>query len=270
MNWQDKLSGEPHVFAIDYINDYLAPEIPVYETVWAKYSILITFADMQEGLVAHRERILHLAPNQVQLAYIAVNHAQPPTQLCGLAERDMVPADPFMHFSDGSIPMADCGPEHDYCKLYDYRTDAWRTMFLESVRETLYGWKYDGVMFDNANVWSAALENNDQQVKREMQEALQDAFMTLRGRYPHALFIGNSDIRLAGLNGEMCENRPHDFLANCRPFAGHAQPEMNFCTMYSTTQTNIFNAWKAINAKGGWFCAQKDVFTPSWYPFYLS
>jgi hypothetical protein len=266
-SWMSRLAGKPRLYAIDYRND---PGIldPQMEATWAKFPLLIVFSDMQQPLVEHRARIRALNPTQVLLAYIATNHAQPPTQVCGVAERDMIGADPFMHFADGSIPMADCGPDHDYCKLYDYRTDAWRTMFLESARESLYIGGFDGLFFDNCNVWTAALENNNQTVRRQMLEALQDAISTLRGRYPSACLIGNSDVRFAGLNGEMVENRPPDFKAALVPFQGHAQPEMNLCQLYETTEVNVLNAYKYVSSHGGWFGAQADCFTPQWFPFF--
>jgi hypothetical protein len=268
-HWTDRLSGKPRVYAIDYLN---GPGLdnPDWEAQWAKFPLNIVFSDMQAPIVEHRNRVRALNPELVEIAYIAVNHAQPPTQICGRAESDMAASNPFVRFSDGSIPMDPSGADPAYSKLYDYRSDAWRVLFLESIRESLYLYPYDGIFLDNCNVWDVAIEGNSPILRREMQEALQEALEVVRNRYPRILLIGNSDLKLPFLNGEMAEDRPAAFRSNLVPFPGHVQPEMNLCQLYSTTEINCHNAFKMVNANGGWFGAQEQAFSPQWFDWYLT
>lgn len=251
------------LFSMNYRYDFSAPELPGWEEVWARFPLLITAGNTTPEGIAHYQRIEAANDTQFQFAYLAANHSSAPYTIAGQVWESVANGRPFMYWADGHSPT---DPDSGLA-LYDYRTAAWFTGFQEGIR-AIASAGFRGVFIDNCNVWDAVLESGSEIVRRELYEALQDAIMVARGRYPTLLMIGNGEQRFAGLNGEMAENDPHRFKAVCRSFTGHQSPELNLCMLYSTVEINCKNAYNQVMKLDGGFGAQADCMSPQWFPWY--
>lgn len=253
----------PPLFCIAYID----PNIPSQanqESIIARYPLTLVPQDMHAGHVQWRDRIKHLNPNILMLAYQMVIEE---TTVPGPGHEVMRSViNSWCMYPGGYHPTVRVHPGPREFHIYDPRKPEWQESFLAACRVTLQSYPYNGLFLDQCTVFEKA--HLDPAVKAEMRDALQVTLLRLRREFPGMLLIGNSGYNWQGLNGELSEGRPKYMLEELAPFDGHAQPTMDLYQSLLKHPHDIETVKREMalaHSKGAYYSAAVDNQHVLWF-----
>jgi hypothetical protein len=221
VTWQERLSGKPHIFAIDYIQPNQLNNGQSAEPVSARYPLVITGEAYAapNPMTTYLDKLRSFNANIVLISYLnPLQDAIPESTGPGYdAMRYLETIESaYLHDARGNrlyVP----GSSGKYA-YFDPSSNDVRSAVLAAIQAMLTAYPFDGIFLDNYDVQNAMLldtQGNQYlglpgQVKDPADYAAKLAAMTtlattIRDAWPNALIVANGNNAFPSFNGELVE-----------------------------------------------------------------
>lgn len=258
------LAKAPPIFCTAYVNP-LKPDQAGQEPIVARYPLALVPQDMRRAFVTWRDRVRSINPAIVLLGYQNVfTETSVPGPGHDVMRRRI---SKWCVYPDGYVPVVPGTSERR--RLADPRAPEFAPALIEACRATLASYPYQGLFLDNCTVYPIA--HPDPAVRAAMLDALAQCVVQVRAALPDAILIGNCRYDFAGLNGEMNEGRLLEAAQEFKPFAGHAQPQIDLMQLLIKQPTNrlaVSAGLKFASAAGVAFAAAVDYQHVLWFDLF--
>lgn len=271
-SWQGRLSGKPHIFAIDYIQPNQLTSGQGDEPVIAKYPLVITGETYatQTPMKTHLDTVRSLNPNIVMIGYLMLlEDALPVSSGPGYdAMRYLETIESaYLHDINGHRLYV---PGESGVAYFDPSSTDVRSAVLAAVKAVLTAYPFDGIFLDNYDVQDAMVLDTagyqylgtSGQVWDPTNYAAKLAAMTsmatmIRGAFPTILIEANGDNAFPPFNGELVEGQISRVASQAAAIPGRVVPFMPlFLDQVSgPTDTLIATDMAEVQALGAWYGA---------------
>lgn len=219
--WQGRLSGKPHIFALDYIQPNQLANGQGGEPVFARYPLVITGETYAtpNPMTTHLDKLRSLNANIVLISYLdPLQDSIPESAGPGYDTMRYLETieSAYLHDARGNrLYVTDPSGNRAY---FDPSSNDVRSAVLAAIKAVLTAYPFDGIFLDNYDVQNAMLldtQGNQYlgtpgQVRDPADYASKLAAMTIlatmiRDAWPDALIVANGSNAFPSFNGEMVE-----------------------------------------------------------------
>jgi hypothetical protein len=240
--WQGRLSGKPHIFAVDYVQLNQLENGQGAEPVFARYPLVITGETYAtpNPMTTHLDKLRSLNANIVLISYLDPNQDNIP-EGAGPGYDAMLYLktieSAYLHDARGNrLYVTDAAGKRAY---FDPSSNDVRSAVLTAIQAVLTAYPFDGIFLDNYDVQNAMLLDSrgnqylgtPGQVWDPADYASKLAAMTtlatmIRDAWPDALIVANGDNAFPSFNGEMVEGNSQIYRvpAQAAAIAGRVLP----------------------------------------------
>jgi hypothetical protein len=252
-----------------YVVAYVDPSIESQknqESVIARYPIAIVPQDNRASFVSWRNRILHINPDIIYLAYqMTIETTTVPGPGHDVLRRVNLPTS-FVRTSSGSFLSFGSGR----FRLYDPRSKEWQKQFIEACLVTLETFPFRGIFLDQCSIFRAHTTSFSE--RQEMISALAQTLRELRKYAPRALIVANSPLEWPAINGEMSEGDISRFHLELQQNADHIIPEINMALVLITGENEDISIYgremRIAFESRALFSASYKYQNIKWFPLY--
>jgi hypothetical protein len=282
--WQGRLSGKPHIFAVDYIQPNQLPAGQGAESVIARYPLVITGETYAtpNPMTTYLDYVRSLNSNIVLMSYLnSFQDSLPESTGPGYDAMRHLEAieSAYLHDAHGNRLYVPGVPGVAY---FDPSSNDVRSAVLAAIQAVLTAYPFDGIFLDNYDVQNAMLldtQGNQYlgtpgQVWDPADYAAKLTAMTslaamIRDAWPNALIVANGDNAFPSFNGEMVEGSSHisRVPAQAAAIAGRALPFMPLFMdepVSGPADPLIATDMVQVLAHGAWYGASVTYETVMW------
>ena len=242
--WQGRLSGKPHIFAVDYIQPGQLATGQGAESVVARYPLVITGETYAtpNPMTTYLNNVRSLNSNIVLISYLSpLQDSMPESTGPGYDAMRYLETIESAYLHDASGNRLYCTDAFGKRAYFDPASNDVRSAVLTAIQAVLTAYPFDGIFLDNYDVQNAMLLDSQGnqylgtpgQVWDRADYASKLAAMTslatmIRDAWPDALIVANGNNAFPSLNGEMVENHAQisRVPAQAAAIAGRALPFM--------------------------------------------
>lgn len=255
------------LFCIAYVSEKSSENPAIRQTV-ARFPLVVVGQDVTRTFSAWRSAIREINPRCRMLGYqVVIEESDIPGPGHELLVRRARAGRTFATYPNGFVPFVTVSGRR--MRIYDPRLSVWQEALIDACRATLSSYAYDGLFLDQCTVFDLA--HPSPEGREEMRRALSVVLQRLRAEFPDRLLIANASENWRGLNGELCENRPADLIAESRPHAGQAQPRIDLFhrTLEGTSHdSQIAKDLALCRRLGVGYGAAVNYQQPIWHPLF--
>jgi hypothetical protein len=274
--WQARLSGKPHIFAIDYIQTGQLKNGQGAEPIFARYPLVITGETYATPnlVTTHLDKLRSLNANIVLISdSTPLEDVIPKSAGPGYdAMRHLESIESaYLHDARGNrLYVADKYGKRAY---FDPSSNDVRKAVLAAIQAVLTAYPFDGIFLDNYCVQNAMLldPHGNQylgtpgQVRDPADYASKLAAMTvlatmIRDAFPDAMIVANGNNAFPSFNGELVEGRGQisRLRAQAAAIAGRVRPFMPLFMdnpVSGPVDPRIATNMAQVQALGAWYGA---------------
>lgn len=257
-----KMIDSPKIFSLSFIDPRIDSQKNQEEIV-SRFPMALVTQDVRWDHLAWKNKVRRYNKDIVFLAYQMVIEE---TTVPGPGHdilRDIKKS--FLEYPGGYQPYI-LVHKTKKRRIFDPRTDEWKSGFLKACEKVLNSYDYDGLFLDQCTIYQKYVPISH--IREEMFGALQDVIQILRNKYPDKIIIANSRYQWNGANGQMNENRRNDFKNELTRKNNTDLPINLGVVLQEKNEQVVKKLMEEVHLYDAWFCSCESPQKVTWYDFY--